>query len=154
MLVGETYRKKYRLDSRWQQAREVAFLEKLSNYKGFPTVVEQQEGAILLTHCGGSVGKAVRGGLPVKQVEDQLVVLVATLVREGIRHRDITTFNLQWHPEWGLHLIDFGWSTWADEDDTPIHIPHVMRPWMCDLSDMEQVVETLKKLRAVEVPKQ
>jgi serine/threonine protein kinase len=106
-----------------------------------------------MSYCGRSVKGEVKGGLSVKQVEDQLVVLLFAVEREGICHRDITAGNLLWHPEKGLHLADFGWSTWVGEDDSPIPVPHVMRPWMCGHTSEEQVVETMKKLREVEVVK-
>jgi len=144
------HRKTYRVDLVWQLPREVKFLQKLSLYHGFPRVHAWAEEAVWMSNCGRSVKEAVKGGLPVKQVEDQLAVLLFTLVREGIRHRDITLNNLLWHPEKGLYLIDFGWSTWVDEEDTPTPIPHVMRPWMCEHTDEEQAVETLKGLRKLE----
>ena len=146
-MTEPLHRKTYRVDLVWQLQREYEFLQKLSLYHGFPRTTGWAEGVIWMSHCGRSVKEAVKGGLLVKQVEDQLAVLLFTLVREGIRHRDITANNLLWHPEKGLHLIDFGWSTWMDEDDTPTPIPHVMRPWMCDHTDAEQAAETLKGLR-------
>lgn len=153
--MGEQlYRKTYRVDLVWQLQREYAFLQKLSLYHGFPRTTGWAEGVIWMSHCGRPVKEVVKGGLSVKQVEDQLAVLLFTLVREGIKHRDITADNLLWHPERGLYLVDFGWSTWVGEDDSPIPVPHVMRPWMCALTAEEQVVETLKKLRVVEAPKQ
>ena len=152
-MSDQLHRKTYRVDLLWQLPREVEFLQQLAGYNGFPRVKGWDEGAVWMTNCGRSIKEAVEQGLPVKQVEDQLAVLLFTLVREGIRHRDITANNLLWQPEKGLHLIDFGWSVWADEKDTPTPVPHVMRPWMCGHSDEEQAVETLKKLRVVEAPK-
>ena len=146
-MSEQLHRKTYRVDLVWQLQREYAFLQKLSLYHGFPRATGWAEGCIWMSHCGRSVKEAVKGGLLVKQVEDQLAVLLFTLVREGIRHRDITANNLLWHPERGLYLIDFGWSTWMNEDDTPTPVPHVMRPWMCEHTDEEQAAETLKGLR-------
>ena len=147
MVSDQLHRKTYRVDLLWQLPREVEFLQRLAGYNGFPRVKGWDEEAVWMTHCGMSIKNAVAEGLSVNSVEDQLAVLLFTLVREGIRHRDITANNLLWHPEKGLHLIDFGWSTWADEKDTPTPVPHVMRPWMCEHSDVEQAVETLKLLR-------
>ena len=146
-MSDQLWRKTYRVDLVWQLQREFEFLKHLYNYSGFPKVKSWAEGILWMTHCGRSIKNAVEGGLSVKKVEDQLAVLLFTLVREGIRHRDITAHNLLWHPERGLYLVDFGWSKWADEDDSPIPVPHVMRPWMCDHSDAEQAAETLKRLR-------
>ena len=141
------WRKTYRIDLLWQMPREVEFLRRLSSYNGFPRVEGWADNAVWLSLCGKSIKSAVEGGLSLVTVEKQLEVLMFVLSKEGIRHRDITANNLLWQPEKGLHLIDFGWSVWIDEKDTPTPVPHVMRPWMCDLSDREQAAETLKGLR-------
>ena len=143
----QLHRKTYRVDLLWQLPREVKFLQQLAGYNGFPRVKGWDEGAVWMTHCGRSVNAGTWTHGSMDCLEKQLEVLLFVLEREGIRHRDITVNNLLWHPEKGLHLIDFGWSVWADEKDTPTPVPHVMRPWMCDLSDREQVAETLKGLR-------
>ena len=148
-MIEQLHHKTYRVDLVWQLPREVDFLKHLYNYNGFPWVKGWADDVLWLSHCGRSIKAAVEGGISVERVEDQLAVLLFTLVREGIRHRDITVNNLLWHPEKGLHLIDFGWSVWADEEDTPVRVPHVMRPWMCDHSDAEQAAETLKGLRGL-----
>ena len=146
-MTEQLHCKTYRIDLLWQLPREVEFLRHLADYTGFPQVRGWADDLVWLYHCGKSVKAAVEQGLPVKQVENQLSALLFVLVREGIRHRDITANNLMWHPERGLYLIDFGWSVWADEKDTPTPVPHVMRPWMCGHSDEEQAKETLKLLR-------
>ena len=152
-MSEQLHRKTYRVDLVWQLPREVRFLQHLRNYCGFPRVGGWTEDAVWMTHCGGSIKAAVEQGISVKKIEDQLAVLLFTLERASIHHQDITANNLLWHPERGLYLIDFGWSTWIDEDDTPTPIPHVMRPWMCEHSDEEQAVETLKGLRTMEAAK-
>ena len=147
MVSDQLHRKTYRVDLLWQLPREVEFLQRLAGYNGFPRVKGWDEEAVWMTHCGRSINAEAwtHGGWD--YLENQLAVLLFVLDREGIRHRDITANNLLWHPEKGLYLIDFGWSTWADEKDTPTPVPHVMRPWMCEHSDVEQAVETLKLLR-------
>ncbi|KKK83148.1 hypothetical protein LCGC14_2796290 [marine sediment metagenome] len=146
-MSEQLHRKTYRVDLLWQLPREVEFLQRLASYNGFPRVKGWDEEAVWMTNCGRSIKEAVKGGLSVGQVEDQLSVLLFVLEREGIHHRDITANNLLWHPERGLCLIDFGWSVWFEEKDTPTPVPHVMRPWMCDHTDVEQAEETLKGLR-------
>ena len=148
-MSEQLWRKTYRQDLTWQLPRVLKFLEHLAAYNGFPRVKgwDVLGDAVWLTNCGKSVKSAVEGGLSLVTVEKQLDVLMFVLAKEGIRHRDITANNLLWHPERGLYLIDFGWSVWVDEEDTPVPVPHVMRPWMCDHSDEEQAVETLKGLK-------
>ncbi|KKN26038.1 hypothetical protein LCGC14_0878830 [marine sediment metagenome] len=149
-MSDQLHRKTYRVDLVWQLPREVKFLQQLAGYNGFPKVKGWDEGAVWMTHCGRSVNAGTWTHGSWDYLENQLAVLLFILGREGIRHRDITANNLLWHPERGLYLIDFGWSTWVGEDDTPTPIPHVMRPWMCGHSDEEQAVETLKGLRVVQ----
>ena len=64
----------------------------------------------------------------------------------GIRHRDITANNLIWKGG-VLYLVDFGWSLWAGEKDTPEPVPQVMQWWIVDKTDREQAMETLEKFR-------
>ena len=150
-MSEQLWRKTYRHDLVWQQPREVEFLQRLAGYNGFPRVKGWAGGIVWLTNCGRSVNRAKLTCGELDYIEKQLAVLLFILNREGIHHRDITVNNLLWHPEKGLHLIDFGWSVWAEEEDTPTPVPHVMRPWMCALNDNEQAAETLKGLRELTV---
>lgn len=148
MLVTEqTWHKVYRHDLLWQLEREVKFLQRLAPYRHFPRLLGRMKASLLLSHCGRQVAEAVGNGLSMGEVEHNLKAILAVLTKEGIIHRDITVHNLLWHPTAGLHLIDFGWSIWADEEDTPIPVPHVMREWMCEHSDEEQAEDTLRGLR-------
>ncbi len=79
MVSDQLHRKTYRVDLVWQLPREVKFLQQLAGYNGFPRVKGWDEEAVWMTHCGRSIKEAVKGGLSVGQVEDQLSVLLLSL---------------------------------------------------------------------------
>ena len=140
------YRKYYnRPDMVWQKQREINFYRKLYCLKHFPDLVAVDESAIYITYCGLPLMDQL-SEVALDNVREQLDDMLTTLEKVGIRHRDITTGNLCWK-NGCLYLVDFGWSIWDKEEDSPVPVPAVMRGWMCSKSDREQAAETLEKLR-------
>jgi tRNA A-37 threonylcarbamoyl transferase component Bud32 len=125
----------------WQRDREEAFYQALVGLAHFPQFVRSDHEGLWITHCGSPLLDVV-GGVEWPDVEEQMDDVLDSLESVGIRHRDITTGNLCWK-DGTLYLIDFGWSIWDDEEDTPVPVPHVMRPWMVDKTDREQAAETM-----------
>jgi tRNA A-37 threonylcarbamoyl transferase component Bud32 len=133
----------------WSYERRIRFLCALHPYHGFPKLIrtDAAKGELTLTWCGISVETALYMELTsIPLIRYQLSSLISILEAASIRHRDITKFNLLWHENQGLHLIDFGWSTWGHEDDSVVPIPWLFRSWMCDLTDRELATATVWQL--------
>ena len=140
----------------WMWGRSIAFIRRLEKESAplhrlhFPCIVETRPFEIEMEWMGHTIGSKETFHVPMNEIWWQLKTVLMVLVDAQIRHRDITHNNLLWHPEHGLGLIDYGWSIWYWEQDTPIPVPEVMRPWMCDLTDYEQAertIEIVEKLR-------
>ena len=137
------FEKRYnRSDLKWQRQREIDFYRKLQGIPHFPDFEAADEEGIYITHCG----EAIPADADLDDVERQLGTILDLLEEAGIRHRDITANNLCWK-DGVLYLVDFGWSIWEHEEDSPQPVPHVMRPWMCSKTDREQAEATMKSLR-------
>ncbi len=138
---NNVYRKTFnRPDLKWQRQRVIDFLKKLQGVEHFPDLIAVDEYAIYMDDCGVKLTDSIPMSVLVSQLADVLVALG----ENGIRHRDITYDNLLWKDS-TLHLVDFGWSLWAGEEETPEPVPQVMQWWM-DKTDKEQAMETLEKL--------
>jgi tRNA A-37 threonylcarbamoyl transferase component Bud32 len=147
VLVSVPWRKIYnRPELRWQKQREIDFLRKLDGVPHFPDLVAVDEESIYITDCGQQFTSEQLATLDLDNVEEQLEKILDLLEDVGIRHRDITVNNLMWK-DGVLYLVDFGWSIWGTEEDSPEPVPQVMRWWMCDKDDRQQAAETLAKLR-------
>lgn len=142
--------KTYRDDLRWQWGREVAFLRRLERAGDpyFPRIIELGDHSITMNWCGRSLTDRATFGVHPNAIRAQLAHAVTCLEREQIRHRDITEHNVLWHPDAGLHLVDFGWSCWEWEERTPIPLPDVMhgmrRPDRAQIDDLMKKLETLR----------
>lgn len=144
------FTKTYREDLKWQWGREVAFLRRLEDLglKLFPRIVKTAEYEITMSWIGDRLAGYKPGEVSIVRVEMDLAVILASLKRAGIKHRDITEHNLLWNEDTGLHLCDFGWSIWDWEPDTPIPPPEVMQPTMY-LTDQERARRTLRKFKGL-----
>jgi SAM-dependent methyltransferase len=108
----DVVRKKYRPDFNWTIEREYNFLKKLEGSPYFPKVIDKKPAHLDLSFCGAQSG--------IKKPEDCLEILNVLEANEII-HRDIRPANILFLN--GRHyLIDFGWSIWKSEEDTPV--PH------------------------------
>ena len=141
------YRKTFnRPDLKWQKQRVIDFLKKLHGVAHFPDLIAVDEYAIYMDDCGTvNCEEVPPTSEDLVDVGIQLREIISLLEGHGIRHRDITANNLMWK-NGVLWLVDFGWSCWAAEKDTPEPVPDVMRWWM-DKTDKEQAAETLEKFR-------
>ncbi len=137
----------HRAELKWQKQREIDFLHQLDGLPHFPQIVGVDESGIHMTHCGEKFTKESLANVDLDIVEIQLNSILLSLESWCIRHRDITVNNLTWK-DGMLYLVDFGWSIWDSEDDTPVPVPQVMREWMCNKTDKQQAKETMAKLRA------
>lgn len=138
--VGDTVVKTYRDDLRWQWGREVAFLRLVDGLRGFPNIVAVDDHSVTTAYAGEAA--VTCWSLTLTAWRDELSAILKTLSYRMIRHRDITQHNLLWSPSRGLTLIDFGWSCWDWEPDTPVPPPDVMKPGMYR-PDWEQAAEVL-----------
>jgi len=141
--IGDTVVKTYRDDLRWQWGREVAFLRRLNGQPHFPELLHIDDHAVTIAYAGEAAVTCY--SLPFSEWRCQLSSILALLHGAAIRHRDITQHNLLWSPSRGLTLIDFGWSCWDWEEDTPIPLPHVMQEMK--RPDWEQAAEVLEIVR-------
>lgn len=146
--IGNTVIKTYQPELRWQWGREVAFLERVKFSSNFPKPICYGDHSITFPWLGYDLANPETFGLRLERIDVNLAFILRDLARYGIRHRDITPHNLIWDPttEW-IRLIDFGWSVWNWESDTPIPLPEVMRSM--DRPDREQGRDALKEIERI-----
>jgi hypothetical protein len=142
------FKKDYTRDEMmYQFKREKAFLCALHPYHGFPKILgsgrDEHGDFLYLSHCGGYVDVA---GVSLNIVRMQLNALIDVLGHVGIKHRDITRWNMLWHPTEGLYLIDFGLSIWQGEEDVVPDYSWTSRWEMCELTDREHAFITMHEL--------
>lgn len=141
----------HRGDLRWQKQREIDFLKRLEGLPHFPQLIGVDEAGVYLSDCGRQIPQSdIRDReILLGDIKGQVEVILYHLEEAGIKHRDITYNNVLWkESERTLYLIDFGWSIWSTETDTPEPVPEVMRSWMCDKTDREQAQVLIEKLES------
>lgn len=151
--IGDTVVKTYSEELRWQWGREVAFLRCVSqSWKPdhFPKIIRVEDHSITTLYGGETLHDLAHAGkLPsIDSIRAELATIQGILVARQIDHRDITVYNLVWSQEWGLKLLDFGWSKWAWEPETPMPVPDVMKPTM-HRPDQEQAADMLKQVEEI-----
>jgi SAM-dependent methyltransferase len=107
-LIKKTYRKGYE----WMAKREAEFLRRLDKYDNFPKLKEEGEDYIVMTFCGRHEYTDFNETCQIKEILD-------CLKNEHIKHRDLKHSNLLTLNK-KLYLIDFGWSIFDNETDTPV----------------------------------
>ena len=143
--IGDTVIKTYSPELRWQWGREVAFLRCLGNDTHvFPRVLEVGDHSITTAWAGETLERAT--DVDVERLRHGLSLILSLLRFHKILHRDITIHNVLWDAAISAPvLIDFGWSIWDWEDETPIPVPDVMKPTM-HRPDWEQAAEVLRQV--------
>lgn len=131
-------------NSLWQKTREAAFLLALHGQPGFPELVGVDSTRLYMTHCGGRLYKGLIEQIGINQIHSALDEMLCKLACAHIKHRDITRYNVVWG-NGVLTLVDFGWSIWDWEDDTPELPPHVMRAGLA-VPDREKVWQLVREL--------
>ena len=106
--IKKTYRDGYK----WMCNREANFLRALDKYDNFPKLIEEGDNYIIMSFCGRHEYTDFDDNSQIKEILKALEI-------EGIIHRDLKHSNLLTLNK-KLYLIDFGWSTWSHEKDTPI----------------------------------
>ena len=136
-ITPDIIRKSYRLGYEWMAQRESKFLCILSKYSYFPKLIAVGKHHIDLSYCGEQVKS-------IKKYQKQLYEVLDILNKEKIIHRDINPKNLlELNNE--IRLIDFGWSLFDGELDTPIkaHISLGGRYYSNRIWDDSKAVEIL-----------
>ena len=141
--IGDTVVKTYSEELRWQWGREVAFLRCMdNNYQVFPKLLKVGDHSITTAWAGETLARAT--DVDVERLRRGLSLIMTLLRFHKIIHRDITVHNVLWNPILRAPvLIDFGWSVWDWEDETPMPVPDVMKQTM-HRHDWEQAAEVLR----------
>ena len=128
--------------------REIAMLARLEAYHQFPKILEfHGDSALVMNYCGGQLGGLVNRP-PKLQVQQELGQILWILLDCDINHHDITRHNLLWHPDTGLHLVDFGRATWSHETEPPYGLTptHPLYGWYWLKSNEEQAAKVMEEL--------
>jgi len=99
----------------WMKEREAEAMRRLEGKVGFPQLHQEGEDRVDMTWCGWSSN--VTGDM-----WGQARGILKKLGEAGIKHRDIKPGNLL-ALNGILHLIDFSWCLFDDEEDTPDPAP-------------------------------
>jgi len=110
--IKKTYRDGYK----WMCSREANFLRVLDKYDNFPKLIEEGDNHIIMTFCGRHEYTDFNDNSQIKEI-------LKALETEGIKSKDIKHSNLLTLNK-KLYLIDFGWSIFNHEKDTPVPAPH------------------------------
>lgn len=146
------FKKIFRWDLKWQLTREILFYERLENVPGVLDVIafgKMKDGtAYIIFPLCVPILKALKSNMTTLAIiTGQLRETIAAIKEHGVVHRDITIDNIVWNPETRRAcLIDFGWSRFDHEKDSPIPVPGVMRAWMVDTPPDKQLEKTLLEL--------
>ncbi len=148
--MSKEFVKKYRKEHLWQLPREVEFLKKIKGGRHFPQLLSHNATSITMSHTGPNLAACVYPSIT--RLEMHLWSILCILNFRGIRHRDMAPHNMTSNSNGDLVLIDFGWSTWREEETPPL--PRVFKPWMEECTDIDQARITLKwfKTRPHTVP--
>jgi len=107
-----TILKQYHAAFIWQCSREAMFLKLLNNYSRYPKLLREGKDFIEISYCGERIKNLA-------QYADQKHDILEPLKIQKIKHRDINPKNLLVRND-KLYLIDFGYSIFDYEKDTPI----------------------------------
>lgn len=147
--LGPSWTKAYkRPELAYQRGRDIGFLSILHPFHGFPKILHASPDTLTVSWCGHPIKEAIKDlELPVEVVALQYRGLLMVLADLQIRHRDLTMHNLLWHPETGVHIIDFGLAIIGNENNT---VPEAYWPsrWMhCEMEDWERLAATMWELK-------
>jgi serine/threonine protein kinase len=109
-------RKIYKPQWIWQKDREAEFLKILSKYNRYPKLSNIGTNYIDMTYEGTHVTNF-------KKYANQASSIIEPLLIEGITHRDITYRNVLINEDGDIRLIDFGFSLFRGELESPIPAP-------------------------------
>ena len=114
-ISSDVVKKTYLFQFEWMVSREAKFLTQLNQYKCFPKLIAVGKNYIDMTYCGNRINS-------VKEYTEQSKNILSILKKEKITHRDVNPKNLL-ILNGVLYLIDWGWSLFDGEKDTPIKPP-------------------------------
>jgi len=132
--VKKTYKHKSFL---WMKDREVEALSRLERYKHYPRVISVGEDHIIMDYVGlkGHVNRTMK---------DQGLEIIEELKSAGINNRDIRPCHFLSKGDGILYMIDFGWSIFDDEIESPKAPPGSIRGKK-GISDEQSVLNFFNK---------